>query len=154
MLDGDDGHEAFAHVVAVKLGVLVFDEIIGLRVVIDHAGERGTEAGEVRTAFGLVDEVGVAEDHLVVAVVILQGDVERHTTHAGRGLLAVGHHARVGEVGEVDFRGDEDRLIEEALLIGVEEGDILGDAVLELKLVGTIGAMILHIDRDTGNEER
>ena len=153
MLDGDDGHEAFAHVVAVQFGILVLDEIIGLRVVVNHAGERGTEAGEVRTAFGLVDEVGVAEDHLVVAVVILQGDVEGHAAHAWRGLLAVGHHARVGEVGEVDFGGDEDRLIEEALLIGVEEGDILGDAVLELELVGAVGAMVLHVDRDTRDEE-
>ena len=154
VLDGDDGHEALAHVVAVQLGILVLDEIIGLRVVVNHAGERGTEAGEVRTAFGLVDEVGVAKNHLVVAVVILQSDVEGHAAHAGCGLLAVGHDARVSEVGEVDFGGDEDRFIEEALLIGVEEGNILGDTVLELELVGAVGTMVLHIDRDAGNEER
>ena len=154
VLDGDDGHEAFAHVVAVELGVLVLDEVVGLRVVVDHAGERGTEAGEVGAAFGLVDQVGVAEDHLVVAVVVLQGHVDGHAAHARLGLLAVGHHARVGEVGEVHFGGHQDGLVEETLLVGVEEGDVLGDPFLELEAVGAVGAMVLHLDRDAGDEER
>ena len=153
MLDGNDGHEAFAHVVAVELGVLVLDEVVGLRVVVDHAGQRGTEAGEVRAALGLVDQVGVAEDHLVVAVVILQGHVEGHAAHARLGLLAVGHHARVGKVGEINFGGDQDRLLEEALLVRVEERDVFGDAFLEFELVGAIGALVLHLDRDAGDEE-
>ena len=96
VLDGDDGHEPFAHVVAVELGILIFNEIIGLRVVVNHAGERGTETREVGAAFGLIDEVRVAKDHLVVAVVVLQGDVEGHSALAGLRLLAVSHHARVG----------------------------------------------------------
>ena len=154
VLDGDDGHEALAHVVAVELGVLVLDEVVGLRVVVDHAGERGTEAGEVGAALGLVDQVGVTEDHLVVAVVILQGDIDGHPALAGLGFLALGHHARVGQVGEVDLGGHQDRLVEETLLVGVEEGDVLGDALLELEPVGAVGALVLHLDGDAGDEER
>jgi len=153
VLDRDHRDQAFAHVVAVQLGVLVLDEVVGLGVVVHHARQGGTEAGKVGAALGLVDEVRVAEHHLVVAVVVLQGHVHGHAALAGLGLLALGHDARVREVGEVDLGRHEDRLLEEALLVGVEEGDVLGNAFLELELVGAVRAVVLHLDRDARNEE-
>ena len=76
VFDRDDGGEAFAHVVAGDLGVLVLEEVVGLGELVDGAGEGGAEAGEVGAAVGVVDGVGVAEDLVVVGVVVLEDDLD------------------------------------------------------------------------------
>ena len=46
-LDADDGDEALAHVVAGEVRVVVLEELLLARVVVEHARERRAEAGEV-----------------------------------------------------------------------------------------------------------
>ncbi len=70
----DDGGEAFAEVFAG--GDEVLEDAGVLAVVVDRAGERGAEAGEVRAAFGGVDVVDVGVDVLGVLGRVLQGDLD------------------------------------------------------------------------------
>jgi hypothetical protein len=76
VLDRDDGGEAFADVVTGDLRVLVLQEIVGLGVLVDRAGEGAAEAGQVGAAVGIVNRVGVAEDLVVVGVVVLEDDLD------------------------------------------------------------------------------
>ena len=54
-------------------------------VLVEDAGQRGLEAGEVRAAAGGVDVVGEAEDLLVVAVVVLEGHFHDDALRPRRG---------------------------------------------------------------------
>ncbi len=76
MLDGNHGGEAFAHVVAGDLRVLVLQEIVGLGELVDGPGERAAETGKVRAAIRIVDGIGVAEHLVVVGVVVLEDDLD------------------------------------------------------------------------------
>ena len=74
-LDADDAGQSFANVVAADAGVLqVLRQVVLDGVRIDRAGQRGTEAGQVRAAFVGVDVVREGEDQLGVAVVPLKRD--------------------------------------------------------------------------------
>ena len=53
-----------------------FEAVAACAHVVDRARQRGLEAGEVRAAFVRVDVVGEGERVLVVAVVVLQRDVD------------------------------------------------------------------------------
>jgi hypothetical protein len=53
VLDGDDGGETFADVVAGDLGVLLLEQLVGAGELVDGAGEGGAEAGEVVPPSGL-----------------------------------------------------------------------------------------------------
>ena len=70
----DDGGEAFAEVLA--RGDEVLEEARVLAVVVERAGERRAEAGEVRAAFGRVDVVDVGVDVLGVLGGVLEGDFD------------------------------------------------------------------------------
>ena len=76
VFDRDDGGEAFADVIAGDLGVLVLEEVVALGESVDGAGERAAEAGEVGAAIRVMDGVGVAEDLVVVGVVVLEDDLD------------------------------------------------------------------------------
>ena len=60
-------------------GSFSFSRLFCFRVLVDGAGERGAEAGEMRAAVGVRDGVREAEDLVVVAVVVLER--RRSTIH-------------------------------------------------------------------------
>ncbi len=125
-LDGNDGGNALAHVLAGDLVVALDD--VGLGAVgVDHAGERGLEAGLVHAALGGVDVVGEGDDIFVVAVVILQRD------------LGDGVSLGAGEI---------DHILVQRRLVLVEEGDELADAALIAQCVCLLLALALVLDGD------
>jgi hypothetical protein len=77
-LHGDDGDEAFAHVVAIDgdFVLLLLEHAGRVCVIVDGAGERGAEAGKVRAAVDGVDGVGEGKNVFGVAVVVLQRDFD------------------------------------------------------------------------------
>src|SRR3982750_3784525 len=54
----EDRGEPLAHVLALEVVLLLLQEALVARVLVDRRGERGAEAGEMRAAFGRVDVVG------------------------------------------------------------------------------------------------
>ena len=103
-------------------------------VVVDGAGQRGLEAGQVHAALVVVDVVAEAEDHLVVGVVVLQ----RHL--------------------DLDLRRcspcEVDGLVVEHRLVLVQVLDELADAAVVLELVALAGALVGDGDAQAGVEER
>ncbi len=77
-LDGDDGNESFAEVVAGWVRVLLFEDARAFGVAVEGSGEGGFEALAVGAAVGVVDVVGECEEAFVVAVMILEGDLADH----------------------------------------------------------------------------
>src|SRR5690606_5230269 len=111
----------------------ILPELRLLRVAVDRAGERGLEAGQVGATLVRVDVVGEGEDALVVAIVPLQRDVQRHALAA---------------------RGEEDGLLVQHRLRAVEELHEARDAAIELEVVLLAGALVLHLDAQAGVQER
>src|SRR5690606_11479121 len=138
----DDGGEAFAHVVAGDLGVLVLEELVGLGELVDGAGEGAAEAGEMGAAVGVVDGVGVAEDLVLVGVVVLEDDLA-----VDLGGFVVEHERRLFD--------DADGVGVDGVLAGVDLADELGDAVLveEHLGLGGGGAFVDEVDFEAGVEE-
>ena len=75
-LDADDRRQALADVVAREVGVVVLEDRVLARVVVERARQRGAEAGDVGAAVDRVDVVGEGEDALAVAVVVLERDFD------------------------------------------------------------------------------
>ena len=97
-LDGHDGGQALAHVVAGQVGVVRLEHVGPPGVVIDDPRQGVAETRQVGTALGGVDVVGEGEHALVEAVVPLERHLDgRAVLHAGdvhrrceqRGLVAV-----------------------------------------------------------------
>ena len=135
-LDADDGHQTLPHVIAGQARVFVLQQVVGLGVGIHRAGERTAEAGEVRAAVAVVDAVGVAEDVVLVAVVVLHHHVHDHIVlHR----LAVVVNLDVAHTVHDDgLRGDEGFVL-------VELVDELSDAVLvEEGLPALRGGALIH----------
>jgi len=78
VLDGENANQAFADIIPAQRGILVFEEVVGLGILVDCAGERGAEAGCVSSTVGVGNGIGKAEYLVVVAVVVLQNDVHKH----------------------------------------------------------------------------
>ena len=74
-LHGDDRREALAHVLALKVLVLLLQLTLLARVRVDGAREGRAEAREVRAALVRVDVVGEGEERLLVGVVPLERDL-------------------------------------------------------------------------------
>jgi hypothetical protein len=55
-----------------ETGLVVLEEALLARVVVDRAGQRSAQTGQVGAAVGRVDSVGEGKGRLVVAVGILQ----------------------------------------------------------------------------------
>ena len=111
-LHGDHRGEAFADVVADQVG-LAFLEHLGLvGVVVQHAGQRGAEAGQVGAAVDRVDAVGKAVGGFVEAVVVLY----RHLDHHVAELFLVIHRFAVAH-----------------RAVAVQVPDETGDAALEVE---------------------
>src|SRR5690606_10514301 len=132
-LHADHRRKAFARVVAGGGLLEILPELRLLRVAVDGAGERGLEAGQVGATLVGVDVVGEGDDALVVAIVPLQRDVQRHALAARR---------------------EEDRLLVQHGLRAVEELHEARDAAVELEVVLLAGALVLQLDAQAGIEER
>ena len=115
--------------------VFLLQEVALLGDVVDRPGERGLESGEVGAAFVRVDVVDEGERVLVVAVLVLQGDVHIHV---------------------VLDRGERDRLGVERLLVAVEPLDELHQAALgeEGLRLGRLLPLVLDRDAHALVEER
>src|SRR3990172_3936114 len=111
-LHTDGGDEAFAHVVAAEVGVLVLEELLLAGVVVEHAREGGAEAGQVAAAVDRVDAVDEAEGRLVEGVVVLDGALDARAVHLPL---------------------DVDRAREEHASVAVEVADEALDAALEVE---------------------
>ena len=107
-LHGDHGGDALAHVLAGDL-VALLDHAVLQAVGVEYAGQGRLEARLVHAAFRRMDIVGEGHQRLVVAVVILDGDLRR--------AVALG-------AGEID-----DLLVERGL-VPVDVGNELPDAAL------------------------
>ena len=59
-------------------GSFSFSRLFCLGVLVDRAGQRGAEAGQVRAAVRVWNRVGEAEDLVVVAVVVLHHAIHEH----------------------------------------------------------------------------
>ncbi len=75
-LDRQHAGEAFAHVVAGDVDLGLLGDLVFFDVLVDDAGHRGAQAGEVGAAVGLRDVVGEAQHLFGVAVVPLHGDFD------------------------------------------------------------------------------
>ena len=143
-LDRDDGRKALAHVVTGQVGVLLLEQILLTGVIVDHAGEGGTETLEVHAALGGVDVVGKRHDVLAVAAIPLQGYLD--LAHLG--------HRRVRIRLALDVNGLLKGLGN--VLAVVEELDEVDDAALVAKLLhaGSSLALIGQHDLEVLIEER
>ena len=124
-LHADHGDQAFAHVVAGQIFFDVFEQAHLLAGVVDGAGQRSAEAGEMRAAVDSVDVVGEAEDGFGVAVVVLQADFHDDA-------VFLGFHV--------------DRLVVQDLFAAIEVLNELRDAAVVLE-VGVLGFAGLRIGR-------
>ena len=122
-LHADHGHQTFAHVVAGEIFFYVFEQAHLLAGVIDGAGQRGAEAGEMRAAVDGVDVVGETENRFGVGVVVLQADLHGHA-------VALGFHV--------------DGLVVQHLFAAVQVLDEFGDAAVVLE-VGGLGIASLGV---------
>jgi len=112
-LNGNDGGETFAAILAGEAVALLEGSDL-LAVGVEHTGQRGLEAGFVHAALGGVDVVGKREDGLIIAGVILQGDL-RH------GVLPLAGHV--------------DDIIVQGVLVPVDPGHKFPDSARIAHLV-------------------
>jgi hypothetical protein len=75
-LDRHHRDKPLAHVVARDRRVLLLYQVVAPGEIVDDARERRLEARQVRAALKVVDRVGVGEDLVVVAVVVLHRHVD------------------------------------------------------------------------------
>ncbi len=139
-LHADDGHQAFAHVVAAKVFLHVLEQPKLLADRVDRARQRRAEARKMRAAVHRVDVVGEAEHRLRVGVVVLQRNLHDH-------VAALGLHV--------------DRLLVQHLLALVQVLDELRDAAVVLEALrlrfaglGVRRALVGQRDLDALVQER
>ncbi len=114
-LDAQYGGQTFAHIVAGELNsVLFFNQIIFSGVGVDRFGQCRLKADEMRAAFDGMDVVDISKNIFVVAIIVLQGNFDRHA---------------------LAFALEVDRLVHDRLACFVKILDELRDAALKLKLV-------------------
>src|SRR5207249_5427576 len=75
-LNADNSYKPLTGVITGKILFQFFEEIVGDRVVIHGASQRGLEADQVRSAFVGIDIVGKREDLLLVSVVVLHRNLK------------------------------------------------------------------------------
>ena len=57
-LNAHNGGEPLTRIIAGKVGVVIFEEALLARIVVDQPGERRAQTGEMRAAIGCIDGVG------------------------------------------------------------------------------------------------
>ena len=75
-LDAEDADQTFAHVVAGNGRILFLHQAVGLRVLVDRFRQGGAETGQVRAAVRIRNRIGEGQNLIVVAVVVLQDDID------------------------------------------------------------------------------
>ena len=133
-LHGDDSGQALAAVLAGDLVGVGLDDA-GLRAVgVEHAGQGRFEARLVHAALRRVDVIGKRDDGLVIAVVVLQGDL-------GLGVAADARHI--------------DDLLVQGRLVAVVPEDELADTALVAHGIGraVLRAAVGDLDAQAGVQE-
>src|SRR5439155_6935158 len=140
---GNDGRQALAHVIAGDLRVLLFEQIVRFGVLVDRTRDRVAETAQMRAAVGIVHRVGVTEHLVVVAVVVLQHDLDVYLHFLLSGL----HFC---------FFADRNRLRVQRFLAFVELLHELLDAVLVEKrlLLSIRNALVDEGDFEAGVQKR
>nr|P21562.1 RecName: Full=Uncharacterized 80.2 kDa protein in the 5'region of gyrA and gyrB; AltName: Full=ORF 4 [Haloferax lucentense DSM 14919]pir/D39135/ hypothetical protein 4 (gyrB region) - Haloferax sp [Haloferax sp.]AAB09604.1 ORF4 [Haloferax lucentense DSM 14919] len=134
VLDGDDGGESLANVLAAEVvAVEVVQHVVAVRVVVDDAGERRLEPGQMRAALAGVDVVGEGVNRPLELVGRLHGDFD---LDALRLVVVV-----------------DDVVVERRLGL-VEVLDELADAALEEERARLVGPLVGERNLDPGVEER
>ncbi len=124
----DDAGEPFPDIFTLDLGIVVLEEVVTVRGVVDRTGESAPEALEVGAPFPGIHAVDVGVDRLRVGVIVLQGHL--NLDHVlGVALLEV------------------DDIVVEALFSLTDVGDELPDAVLETVGGRIAGALVPEDDR-------
>ena len=118
-LDAENGHQAFAHVLAAQVLLFLLQEALGAGVVVDGPREGGPEAGEVGAALVGVDVVGEGEHVVVVAGVPLHGQLE---VVVGLLALEVDHPRMDGVLVRVDVLDE----VDDAAVVAVDHRAWLG----------------------------
>ena len=133
-LDRYDRGQPLADVVARERLLLVLQKALVAGVVVERAGERPLEAGQVSAALVGVDVVGERERRLHVGAVPL---------HRHLDLALVGHGIEVDDV------------LVDALLAVVHVGDEVADAALEPEIRPlSAGALVGELDAQPTREKR
>ena len=140
-LDAHDDRQAFAHVVAGEL-LLLLDELVVDAVLVDRRRERAAEAREMGAAFDRVDVVAVGLLDRRIGVDVLHRDLGHDRVRAVKAL------ARLLPL-EVDHRRD-------GRLVRVEVADERVDAalVVERLLVVLLALVVLEVDAHALVQER
>ena len=142
-LDRDDRGQAFAHVFAGQADLLALQDSGLVAIIVDRAGERGAEGGEVGAAVALGDVVGEGEDVLVIGIIPFERDLDADIVALPGDRDRVGDQRSLGAV-EIFDEGRDPALVVKLDLLGlvvagigeddahagVEEGE-LAEAVLE-----------------------
>ena len=136
-LDRQDHGEALADVVAGQRGVLVLDQLLGLRIVVDHPRQGGPQTGHMGAAVDGVDVVDERGDGLGVG---------GRPLHRGGDL----HHP-TGLV--LQASRDEDRRCVQGGLGLVEELDELDESIVRTEDLGALVPQIPQLDRQSRVEE-
>lgn len=116
-LDRDDRRQALADVVAREVVVLLAQQLLVARVLVDQRGERRAEALLVRAALVRVDDVGEGVHALRVAAVPLHRDLEGQAL-----VLVLGLEVDHGGVHQLSLAGVEVRHeVDDAALVVVRD---------------------------------
>ena len=77
-LDADHGGQALPHIITRQVAVLFLEQVCFACIVVQRAGERTAEAGDVHTAIGGVDAVGKGKLGGGPAIVVLYCQFDLH----------------------------------------------------------------------------
>jgi hypothetical protein len=141
-LHGDDGGQALATIFAGELLARLLPVLGVLRdVAVERARERRAEADEVASALDGVDVVRERVDALVVRLVVLERDLDRHADVAApRGKAALA--------------AQEDRRAVQRCARAIQVLDEGDDAALVTEVVGLVRALVRDLDPDACVQER
>ena len=114
-LDRDDRGQPLAHVLAGEVDLLALQDARLVGIIVERAGQRRAEGGEVSAAVALRDVVGEAEDVLVIAVVPLQRDIDADLVALAVDGNRIGEQRGLGAVEIFDERRDP-ALVEQLML--------------------------------------
>ena len=130
-LDADDPHQAFAHVLTLKVFLHVLEQGLVLPELVDGARQCGAEAGEVCAAIHCIDIICKAKYRLGITVVVLDG--EFHGDFVALRLAINGRRVEdILVLVEVLHKlGDPARVMEFRLLVRAFVRELDGDAFIK-----------------------
>ena len=76
MLDACDRRQTFPGVITSKIGVRVFEQSVLARIIVDRAGDRRSQSGEVCTTIDSVDRIGEGIYRFGIRICVLQRDFD------------------------------------------------------------------------------